>query len=419
MSAPKLYLWASLGLLAAAQAGAAVSGTTSLSSEQFATETAPGGRLGADIQWLYVDGPDDYSKIEFHGFFESGSRGDYSFDLDPVQFKFPWEQGYYWLGRSNPADEGRLFGRISRTSAIGANWVQNQSDALDSRVSGWVSTGLRQNIPGTRWFGTAAFSPIFIPTFGPALNFSEVSETTGSRYSRMPPQYVRVNDSLVPLRYQIDRGDLSNILLQTQFYASVDYQSELQRFSFFGWSAPAPNPEVDTVGTLRARNDGVTALVVAKPRFPRENFVGASAELKSVVTQPEVQIVHEIFNQHTTGSVTLRPTSNVSLGVLHTLNQKIASVDSSGDYPSPSYAGGLVWAEASAKPFRKWTASLRLETHLLDSNRGSWIKPRMEFLSSNRVKLFAAAQLIAGQDYSYFGNWRSLDAVSMGLVWIW
>jgi hypothetical protein len=86
---------------------------------------------------------------------------------------------------------------------------------------------------------------------------------------------------------------------------------------------------------------------------------------------------------------------------------------------SPNYSDHLAWTELRSLLSRRLSGNLRYEQHLTPGKRGAWVRPGIEYFAGSRFRLFAQANLLAGQDYSYFGTWRSLDSVAMGARLAW
>jgi hypothetical protein len=122
--------------------------SVSLEEEQYADETSPASRIDIGAEIHSEDTLEDaplvpVNQARLYSFYESGAGGDYSLDVDSTALRVPLSSdAHLWFGRVQPLSEGYNHTELTSTDAIGANWVQNQSDALTPRVSGWIGTGV-------------------------------------------------------------------------------------------------------------------------------------------------------------------------------------------------------------------------------------------------------------------------------------
>lgn len=401
------------------------------SSSYFAGEVIPTSRLELDLGW---QSPDGMHEARLRTFIETGEGAHRSIDIDPVVFRAPiFGTGHLWVGRTHPGQEGLKQGDFSSTGAIGHNWVQNQSTALTPRVAGWIGMGLHHSFGDTGLSVTGAYSPVFLPNFGPSLSFSETEETEGSRFARLPPSYIRLNDNaVVPLRYRIETGDLKDIVFQHQAFVSGAYtysknDRPLARLSLMAWTAPDPAPSVDAAGKLMVTQQDVRVLVTAHPSFLRRKYFGGRLQLFALPGSPELESALDPGRGQWTWSLGFKPFSTDRHMLRVGLLNEIKSFEAEASAPSatasmprtPDYADGLLWAEYSRKLGAKLSSRVRLEHHLADGNRGNWFQSAFEYTANRRLTLFAEASILTGEDQSYFGTWRSLDSVGVGARYVW
>lgn len=389
---------------------------------RYATEQDPISRLTLSAGWR---APDGVAEIQLHSFFETGAKADRSFDIDQTVIRPRLLRGgHLWLGRVHPLRESEQGMGLRHTSAIGSHWVQNQSNALSPRVAGWIGIGIHQPMGDTGFNYTLAYSPVFIPTFGPARNFSEDEETTGARFARLPPSIVEIQtDTTLPLRYRIETGNLRDLVLQNQVFGAVTHSTGVTSASLFAWSAPDPDPQTEVSGVLNV-NEGeqeVKVLVVARPRFPRQNFYGGRLRLSVPNFEPELEMVREARSGLITLSAAVRFLNVFSMGGLHTLAGEGAagSVGPESIPSSPNYAHRLLWGEVSGRITARLSGRLRYERHLSRATRGEWLSPSLELRAAERLRLFATANILTGVDRSWFGEWRANDSVGMGARIVW
>lgn len=422
------------GIAASPARGEVMHSSISVAGQQFALESTPGSRVDlfakiSSEKSLY-GGKVARHELNFFSFFESGNAGDRSFDFDSTVSRWsvsPGEsQGHVWIGRVHPLTEGfeaNAFNAVRATSAIGANWVQNQSNALAPRVSGWLGLGGHMKLGQTGLFVTAAYSPVFLPNFGPRLELSETDPAEGSRFASLPPATISLTQGgpRFPLRYRVETGDLLKIVLQPQALLAAGYENDSYRLTLMAWSAPSPTPDVSTVGKVKVDSSDANVLVTATPSFARQNFLGAQWLGRGILFKPAFDLVYERSGR-LAASVRVSPLRFLEAGYVTTLSEeKIAESSSEPSVSTPApYSKDLLWAEAAASAFGgKLAPSLRLEQHLTKKLQGRWLKPQIGFKPDANWMLFANASVLTGPDQSYFGNWKSLDSVSMGASYQW
>jgi hypothetical protein len=347
-------------------------------------------------------------------------------DLDRTVQRFELQDhGHLWVGRTHPLAEATKKEAPTYVDAIGANWAQNQSDALNPRVAGWVGGGANLEDSSHAFSLTTAFSPIFLPSFGPRLQLSETSAAQGSRFSRLPPQFVEQGDGTLPLRYRLNVGDISNVIFQPQAFISAGFKNSDMRVDVMEWTAPNPSPDVDTDYALVthtagiASDDSADVMIDAHPKFRRQHFTGIRYEGNNLPGKPLLTGTYEWFRKEITAGIQSTPMQNFSIGALNrwTLDPPTESATAT---LSPSYADKLVWAEVGTSFMQeRIRPSFRIEQHLSSENLGHLIRPKIVYTAASGLDVFALAQVMSGKDRSYFGEWRSLGSAAMGVNWQW
>lgn len=408
----------------------------SAAMQQFATETSPESRLelGAEVSSdsLLYERNLPASEAHFYSFVETGESGDRSFDLDDAALRLRvGRTGHFWFGRVHPLSEG--FGKterawVGRTSSIGANWVQNRSNTLAPRVSGWIGSGIHFKPSENGMFLTAAFSPLFLPDSGPRLELSESNPPKGSRYASLPPLSMDLTQdgSEFPMHYRVNVGKITDIVLRNQYFVAIGHENESHRLSAMAWSAPRPQADTQVSGKVKIGPRKIYVLVDAVPDFPRETYLGAQWATRLAPLSPALDAAYELRSGRLTLSASIEPWRFFRAGYLDTVETvkneadlaPETSSESGAPGPAPRFAERLVWAEipAAAFPFRL-QPSLRVEQHL--KTLGRWMRPGLQFIVDDRFTAYASANIITGMDKSYFGEWRSLDSVSIGAHFQW
>jgi hypothetical protein len=235
-----------------------------------------------------------------HLYFASGPQGTWSFDPDPLKYTNFVDDDHhtmFWFGRDQPLSVVR--GQtISPFSALGSIWAQNQSDALLPRVSGWIGAGFVQDI-SSNWKVLGTFSPIFLPTFGPSLGFDSSGNINPERFASLPPADANTGGVTVPIRYQLDTGNLANIVFHYQALTGVSFDNSDIHFDIYAYTAPKPDVVALTNSTLAVNSMNANAHVVINPEFPREYWSGTRLSFKNLPFTPAVELVQNLVDYPT------------------------------------------------------------------------------------------------------------------------
>ncbi len=410
------------------QAHAMSTGELTLGVQQFATESAPASRvdlkagLRAENTFSYGDSETSIPvrQADFFLLYESGAGGEHGFDIDNAVQRWGFGPGHLWLGRVHPAGEERGETKVKSTSAIGASWAQNQGDALAPRVSGWIGTGI--HLRGSNGaFATFAYSPLFLPSFGPRVSYSDTAPAQGSRFGRLPPQSVQIGGSSpLPLYYRIDAGDLMKIIRQDQAWLSLGKEFESFRIEALGWTAPSPNPTVSTTALVQSGAADANVLVTVNPSFARETFVGGAIETTKFAVPARLEALNETASGRWVLSARISPIRTLELGYLDSIERQNVPASAAGGpgaaVSSPVYGKNLWWMGISSPESWKLRPSLRVEKQ---PGQGGWVRPEIDWTLDKRTRIFARASVISGAENTWFGTWRSLDSISMGARILW
>jgi|GEM_PF-3420128 len=424
--------------------------TTRVSAVQFASEQIPIGRvdLQVHLRSTYTlnnfenphSSPLPSRELHFYSFFETDRNGDRSFDLDSTLNRIALSSGsHLWIGRTHPLSESDSKNAILPTSAIGTRWVQNQSNPLESRVSGWLGIGahfkiLNRNVAErtTGLFITACFSPIFLPNFGPSIEFSETNPATGPRFARTPPSEIIINRESFPLHYRILRDDIGSIILQPQYFLEIGHQLQWQKISLMTWSAPIPSPKIHASGVLKVKQNGVSVLATVIPSFPRETFYGlrweilTTSPLFKALNMAQIEAVYGRtlgYSNQITFSASVGLRNFLTTGYLTTFRTHSSiSLDliNSPSIKNSDYAENLFWIEISHAFLKeKLSTRLRVEQHLQSPEKDRWIHTNIDYLLERGMSIFFNTNLITGTNESYLSNWKTYDSVVIGGRYTW
>ncbi len=386
---------------------------------QYASEKAP---------TLYLSNKSIFETQSFLAktelYFESGPRGSWTLDPDPVRYHAFWDEEKrtkVWVGRDHPLHllEDHW---IEPTSALGNIWVQNQLDALNPRVNGWIGGGLVHAFD-VHWKMVFAYSPLFLPTFGPSLGFSERGDLNPARFARLPPESVVTGGVTLPIRYQLRLNQLSELLLRHQVFLGTSFSNESVTVDTFAFTAPRPNAAALTDATLAVGQNSVNANVSISPQFPREYWGGIRVQKKDLLFKPAFEFVQNLedYPNHQvsltgyfkgpsipSGVSNLSP--RASFGILTHFQKK---------FEAPQFSDFLLFLRVPVELTTKLVSRTLVQTTLLPSRRSLYWMNELEYLIKTDFSILAALRVLAGEDASYFGAWRNQSSLSIGVKKIW
>src|SRR5690606_24835975 len=131
--------------------------------------------------------------------------------------------------------------------------------------------------------------------------------------------------------------------------------------------------------------------------------------------KPSLQSAYEMNSADLTVSAAVDPIPGIRMGFLHRFKAPEAEVSDAGvsTPPTPDYSDLLFWLKATRAFSSRWTGSLLLERNL-STESGQYVSPMVEFQARGGFSFFARADILTGEDFSYFGTWRALDSVAFG-----
>ncbi|MBC7397074.1 MAG: hypothetical protein H7333_06490 [Bdellovibrionales bacterium] len=357
-------------------------------------------------------------------YYESGLKGIFSFDPDPLRYTLYTDgskKTLLWFGREHPLNLTRGF-TVEPYSALGSIWTQNQTESLDPRVSGWLSLGLVQEI-ATEWKLTAAYSPLFLPNFGPSLGFTERGELNPSRFARLPPSNAVTGGVNLPIRYQLQLGQLSELLLRHQGFLGMSQNSKSFHFDVYAFTAPKPDPVATTDATLAVNASEVNAKVYINPQFPREYWSGMRAQFKSLPFEPALELVQNLleWKEHTASAIAYLDTPEWSSFVIKRAPRSAFGVLShfQAELSAPALSDFLIFIQVPFALSESLTLHTFLEATLFSMRESIYWLNELEYQVQSGFSLTLAMRLLSGKAHSYFGDWRNEDSLSAGMRWVW
>ena len=359
-----------------------------------------------------------------NAYYESGTQGTWSVDPDPLRYDLKLSdtgKNFIWIGRENPLNLTRP-SPVEATDAVGTVWAQNQLNALNPRVSGWIGAGLHQEL-GSNWTLLLTYSPIFLPTFGPSLGFSDSGDLHPARFSRLPPVSVSTGGALLPIRYQLELGQITDLVLRPQFFTGIAHQEESVYMDAYFYTAPRPNALPLTTATLSVTPEVVNAKVQIDPQFPREYWTGMRTQFKSLPFQPAMELVQGLhqwtyhyasftgyFDSPQMNPNVVSRTTRASFGILSHFQKQLED---------PQFSDLLVFLKLPVDLTNELTLRNLIQATLLDAKQSFYWMSEFEYAFSKTFSALTALRILSGENYSYFGDWRSEDSFSIGMRWIW
>ncbi len=360
------------------------------------------------------------TKVEFY--YESGSQGTWTLDPDPLRFTFSIDDSpsnLIWIGREHPLNLTRTT-PVEPFTALGSIWAQNQLEALAPRVSGWVGAGFVQNI-GSDVKIIGAYSPLFLPTFGPSLGFSDRGDLNPSRYARLPPADAVSDGVRIPIRYKLQLGQLSDLLLQHQAFAGIAHDDPSFAFDVYAYTAPKPDPVPLTDAKLAVSPDDLNAKVYIDPQFPREYWSGLRFQLKALPVQPAFEFVQNLHepNTHLVSATGYFDSPQINPYAVKRLTRGAFGALShfGNDFSSPSLHDFLVFAKVPLTLTDWLEFRVLFEDTLMAFRRSFYLFSELEYVIKSGLSVTLTVRMLAGDDNSYFGDWRANDSSSIGVKW--
>jgi len=346
-------------------------------------------------------------------YLESGKRGTWSVDADPLRYDFRYDEeanNFFWLGREHPLNLTRI-DPVQVTDAVGNIWAQNQLNALNPRVIGWFSTGIHQHLTSDLVV-LAAYSPLFLPTFGPSLGFSDTGgELNPVRYARLPPASVNTGGVLLPIRYQLQLGQIKDLVLQNQFFSGLTYNNGDLYLEATYFSAPRPNAVPLTQSSLQITPSLVYANVQIDPQFPREHWTTYRAQLLNVAFEPAVEYVQGLHNQNqrylsVSGNLRTAPSQKANFGILTSFNK---------NPEDPEFSDLLAFVFLPLQFTDSLSLNSMIRSTLLRTRQSIFTMFELQYALSKSLSLLSSIRVLAGENYSYFGDWRAEDSFTFGM----
>ena len=355
-----------------------------------------------------------------NGYYESGSRGTWMIDPDPVRlnvFLDDEHKDFFWFGREQPLNLTRSE-PVDPLSALGTVWSQDQMNALNPKTSGWIGAGLKADL-SKDWTLLMAFSPIFLPNFSPSLGFSDYGNLNPARFARLPPATVNTGGVSLPIYYKLNVGDLSNI----QYFTGISHDDTTVNMDAYFYSAPRPSAVPTTSAALAVTPTVVNAQVEIQPNFPREYWSGMRTQFKEIFFKPAVEFVQNwndisLHYISLTGYLDLpkvnpyvvKNTTRLSFGLLTHLQKQ---------FIDPQFSDLMLFAKLPIDLTNELCFRNILEATVLTGKQSYYWLGELEYTFTKSFSALAGLRLLNGSDGSYFGDWRTESSISAGIRYLW
>ena len=343
---------------------------------------------------------------------------------NPSQKLGPWSLH----GQTQSQNLGLELGFPMQTNEIGA--------FRSPFLAGWV--GVHIHVPESATIPisfSASASPLFIPTIGGQVRFSEDESTQTGRFGRTPPEKIEVSGTDLPLYYRLNTDHIwDDILLQPQFMIQASHHSTSSaiegafrsaRWSSHFWisRAPQPDPAAKASGTIRVSGDEITALAEITPSFPQRWTFGFTESL--VLPESALSFHFDMNAAIGTENNSLPLGAEVgangqtfgiqwAASLLHRL-PKSSQPSSSGvtSNPDASLDRTLAQVEVRSHPSEPWVAAIGAKTQL-SHPYSTWISSTVTYLPlASHWKWQLCAELFGGSSGTYFGEWRTNDRLAL------
>ena len=358
------------------------------------------------------------TKVDFY--FESGLKGAWSLDPDPLRYTLYFddsEKSLMWFGREHPLNLTRGY-IVEPTSALGSVWVQNQLDALNPRVNGWIGTGIVHELD-PKWKFIATYSPLFIPTFGPSLGFTDRGDLNPSRFARLPPSNVITGGVNLPIRYQLRLNQLSELLFRHQVFMGLSHDDPNLNLDAYVYTAPRPMAVPLTDATLAVNQNDVNAKVYIDPQFPREYWSGMRSQLKELPFHPSVELVQNLteFSNHIVSLTGYFESPQINPFVVKRATRGSFGILShfQKEFTDPQFGDFLIFLKLPLDITYDLAYRSLVESTLMTGKQSLYWLNELEYTMKRGLSLLLALRILAGEDNSYFGAWRNQSSYSIGV----
>ena len=226
-----------------------------------------------------------------------GTRHDFTFDVDRAFYR----NGDFFWGRAHVWDLSGFKARNDRWGMLAQFQPINLGIQLNPMLIGPIGLHYFKSLSeGVKI--AFSVSPLAVPNLGSEVTLNESSVST-NRFGRLPPGTATVNGTTLPIRYQINTGNIfTDVLLKPNFSGFAAKRFNARSTLAFGFSyAPDPNPTAEVTSSfVQAGQDQLTAVAVVHPQF----LYHAQSYLSETYSFPESEFSLEADALIRSGTVT-------------------------------------------------------------------------------------------------------------------
>lgn len=365
-------------------------------------------------------------QVRLHGEAEAVGRKDTSFDLDRIWIQTPlsedgatfvWGRVHPWDLSANP-EALRPWGYLAQGQAqnrgvlLGYGWARDRRGS-QPEILGWFGAHFWSDASQSKDFQFGfSVTPLFVPNLGSDLSLTDGKPSAG-RFARRPPGSVEIGNSVFPIQYAME-SHLKDILLQPQFMAQARWRLSP---ALSGWvslaRSPSINPDFSTSEILDVRGEAPTVFARVRPDFP-ERWQATLTHTLALGQSPWRPTLFATLGIVEKGSVGWESGFTSRYLELSVLNEKTQPVTGKFLTTEAPYAARLFQGEVRI-PGSALEGFLGSRVHLKGSDL--WVYGGIRSRLSGEVSLDVGADVFAGSESTYFGEWRTNDRLYAVLTW--
>jgi hypothetical protein len=211
----------------------------------------------------------------------------------------------------------------------------------------------------------------------------------------------------------LELGQIRDLVLRSQYFGGIAFNNDSLYLEASYFSAPRPNAVPLTEAFLNVNPDAdvVFAKVQIEPQFPREHWTTYRAQLVNMRFQPAIEYVqglHDFSQRYLSLSGTFRtsPKIKANFGLLTSFRK---------NPNDPEFSDLLAYFFIPIPLTDSLLLNNMVRSTLLESRQSMYTMIELQYSISKTFALLTSLRILAGQNYSYFGDWRAEDAYTFGM----
>lgn len=363
--------------------------------------------------------PSFESKFSF--FYQNGKNGDWNIDLPKLVYrKKIARSAYFFIGRIHPVEEISKNKGLSINSAISGLFPQNQVNPSNHYYHPWSGLGIHIPIYKDSISLTSIYSPIYLPSIGPKQDIT--NPTNNSLYSRILPRQIKLKESLplFPIKYNLIMPPLKKIIINDQYFLSLNYTADKYQINFIAWQSYSPSAQLETSNKLKITPTPHVTVNIT-PYFKKENNLSLKYNhLWSKRVNMEAQMSYQIEKKQIGITLRIDLYQRYTLGLTHQLNDfDVKNISKDPTRFAPFY-NSLLWINLNHISItRKLNLNLILNHHFSTKYSDLYLNPQLQYIINSKIKLALNSTLLYGKKKSYYHDWGHLDYSSIKMSYKW